>query len=121
MDMLDMLGMFAGKALLGMIGDVQFLLMGNGVIAKPTGVLILAFTIRGIKMASHCDKILGYLRHANGGITSWEAIQRFGCTRLAARISDLKDKGYRIDTQMEQSNDGGTRFARYFLIGENNI
>ncbi len=116
-----MLGTFAGKAHLGMIGAALHLRTASGDIAKPIGVSILAFTIEEIIMSSHCDKILGYLRYANGGITSWEAIQRFGCTRLAARISDLKDKGYRIDTQMEQSDDGGTRFARYFLIGESNI
>lgn len=116
-----MLGTFAGKAHHGMIGDALHLQTASGDIAKLTGASILAFTIREIIMSSHCDKILGYLRYANGGITSWEAIQRFGCTRLAARISELKERGYRIDTQMEQSDDGGTRFARYFLIGESNI
>ena len=120
MDMCKMLGTFAGKVDL-MIGQSMSLQAQTGDIAKLTGASILAFTIREIIMSSHCDKILGYLRYANGGITSWEAIQRFGCTRLAARISDLKDKGYRIDTQMEQSDDGGTRFARYFLIGESKI
>jgi hypothetical protein len=42
----------------------------------------------------------------------------FRCTRLAARIADLKDEGYRIETTMETSDLNGKRFARYFLLGE---
>ena len=32
----------------------------------------------------------------NGGLTSFEAYERFGCTRLAARVLELSRKGYRF-------------------------
>ena len=69
-------------------------------------------------MGTHRNQILSYLQQTNGGISSWEAIQMFRCTRLAARIADLKDEGYRIETTMEASDLTGKRFARYFLLGE---
>ena len=69
-------------------------------------------------MTSHRDQILKFLRDTNGGITSWEAITGFRCTRLAARIAELKDEGFRIETTMEKNQTNGKRFARYFLIGE---
>lgn len=30
----------------------------------------------------------------NGSLTTWEAIERFGCTRLSARVLELSRKGY---------------------------
>lgn len=44
-------------------------------------------------------KILEYLNNGNT-ITSLEALNLFGCFRLASRISDLKKKGYAIKRQM---------------------
>lgn len=35
-----------------------------------------------------------------GSISSIEAIELFGCTRLSARISDLKKRGWPITTEM---------------------
>lgn len=69
-------------------------------------------------MNSHRLQILKFLRDTNNGITSWEAITQFGCTRLAARIADLKDEGFRIETTMEKNEIHGKRYARYFLLGE---
>ena len=44
------------------------------------------------------DRVLSYMeRHPS--ITSLDAIRDLGCTRLSARISDLRRKGYAIDTQ----------------------
>ena len=63
-------------------------------------------------------QILNFLRKSNTGITSWDAIQHFKCTRLAARILNLKDKGNVIETIMEQNNGTGKRYARYYLIKE---
>lgn len=63
-------------------------------------------------------QILNYLRDSKTGMTSWDAIQHCRCTRLAARILDLKDKGNVIETIMEQSNNNGKRYARYYLIKE---
>jgi hypothetical protein len=63
-------------------------------------------------------QILNFLRNSNTGMTSWDAIQHFKCTRLAARILNLKEKGNIIVTVMEQSNGTGKRYARYYLIKE---
>lgn len=32
-----------------------------------------------------------------GGITSLDAFREYGCTRLSARIADLKNAGYQFD------------------------
>ena len=47
-------------------------------------------------------------------LTQLEALNQFGCFRLAARISDLRDKGLNVVTDMI-TLDNGKRVARYFL------
>ena len=47
----------------------------------------------------HCDSIVAYIRK-HGSITQMEATEHIGCTRLAARIADLKKKGYVIGSEM---------------------
>lgn len=47
-------------------------------------------------------------------LTSLEAIKSLNCMRLAARINDLKNNGYRIETKMINNN--GKRYAEYRLI-----
>lgn len=47
-------------------------------------------------------------------LTQLEALTQFGCFRLAARISDLKDKGLNVVTDMI-TLDNGKRVARYIL------
>ena len=67
-------------------------------------------------------RILVYLRN-HKGITSKMAFDLFGETRLAARISELRDMGYSIETvMMEGENRYGdtTRYAFYVLKGEPN-
>ncbi len=56
-------------------------------------------------------QILQHLRR--GPITPLQALDRYQCFRLAARISDLKDKGHRIETEMVRRDN--KRFARYRL------
>lgn len=46
-------------------------------------------------------------------LTSWEAIERYGITRLAAVIAELKDS-HEILAVREHGN--GKRWARYHLI-----
>ncbi len=46
---------------------------------------------------TQCEMILEYMRQ-NNGITSRDAFL-LGCTRLAARIADLKKDGHRISTE----------------------
>lgn len=61
------------------------------------------------------------LKHLKKGYTinPLEALQLFGCFRLASRISDLKSSGNNIVKKMV--TDGDKRFAEYRLIkGEGN-
>ena len=63
------------------------------------------------------EKILEYIRE-NGSITHLQAEDAFGCTRLAARIGELKDEGYPIMTRPKKGkNRYGKQvtFAEYFL------
>jgi len=52
-------------------------------------------------------------QHLESGkaITPLEALQSYGCLRLAARISDLRDQGMNIRTEIVELND--KRFAKY--------
>ena len=65
-------------------------------------------------------RILKHFKSGNS-LTSKEAFELFGITRLAARIKDLRDMGYDIRTSMEESeNRYGevTRYARYLYKGK---
>ena len=66
-------------------------------------------------------QILNFLRNSNTGMTSWDAIQHCRCTRLAARILELKENGNVIETIREQNNDTGASYARYYLIKEASV
>ena len=61
---------------------------------------------------SHEDYILSELIEGRS-LTPLEALGMFGCFRLAARISDLRDKGYPIKTEVVKKDN--KHFARYFL------
>ena len=65
------------------------------------------------------DRILQYIRE-NNYITSYQAYTELGCTQLATRISELKDRGYmfkkeRIKTKNRYGD--STHFDKYMLIG----
>ena len=47
---------------------------------------------------SQCQAIAAFLESGKS-ITSLQALNLFGCMRLASRICDLRDKGYDIETQ----------------------
>ena len=67
---------------------------------------------------NQCKKILQYMREHPDGITTWEAIREFGCTRLPARIADLRRDGCMISKEIQTSKNryGDTVcFARYRL------
>lgn len=55
------------------------------------------------------------LNHLQSGkkITPLEALDQFGCMRLASRISELRDEGYPIETQMKANKE--KRWAEYSL------
>lgn len=65
-------------------------------------------------------EVLKYLQ-THKGITSMQAIEKFGATRLSAIIFDLKRKGYSIVTVMKDGENRygeSVRFAEYRLIKE---
>ena len=51
-----------------------------------------------MKKINQNDRIIRHLKDYKT-ITSWEAIQEYGITRLSARIKDIKDMGYIIDDE----------------------
>lgn len=69
------------------------------------------------KIITQTDKIAAYLR-TYGSITPLEALDRFGCMRLGARISELRQGGMIIRTEIVsgKSRTGRkTHYARYIL------
>lgn len=65
------------------------------------------------------DRILAYLKNHKEGITSKDAFELFGITRLSGRIFDLRDMGYDIATEQESSKNrygDTTTYARYKLV-----
>lgn len=58
------------------------------------------------------DAIRSFLLEGNS-LTPIDALERFGCFRLAARIDDLRQEGLDIETIKERRN--GKSYARYKL------
>jgi hypothetical protein len=56
--------------------------------------------------------IKGWLMNGRS-LTTLEALNMFGCFRLAARISNLRDEGMDIHTEIVEIND--KRVARYSI------
>ena len=54
-----------------------------------------------------------YHLHNIGGLTPIDALERYGCFRLGARINDLRSQGHHIQTIMVEQNN--KRFAKYEL------
>lgn len=66
-----------------------------------------------VAIRSQESAILGDLQ-AGLSITPLDALNRFGCFRLAAVIFNLRKQGYKIITGEGTSADG-KRFARYYM------
>lgn len=70
-------------------------------------------------MTQH-DLILDYMRD-NGSVTTYEAFEELGITKLTTRISEFRAMGYKI---RQQTYSGRNRFGklvtynRYWLEGE---
>lgn len=61
--------------------------------------------------------VLNHMKE-NGSITSLEAIELYGATRLSAIIFNLRHRGYDIETQNEGCIDrfgSAITYGRYFL------
>ncbi|AHI29710.1 helix-turn-helix domain-containing protein [Marinobacter similis] len=74
---------------------------------------------------TQCQLIVEHVT-ATGGITSWEAINHYGITRLAARIHDLNNTGRAM--KAEDIGDGYVRYvpdhkarADYYRVSINNL
>ena len=65
------------------------------------------------KGLTQCEEVLRHLQ-TRGSITALEAIDLYGCMRLAARISDLKKQGHGISAKSITTK-GGATIARYSL------
>ena len=66
---------------------------------------------------TQCERILQYM-HQNGSITDSDARNDLGCTRLAARINNIRNTGVKIVKTMERGQNRfgePTRYARYRL------
>ena len=72
------------------------------------------------KHSGNTGRILDYLKK-NGGITSMEAFEKFGATRLSAIIYTLRNDGYVIENVEKNSQNrfgDKVRFVEYKYIGE---
>ena len=58
------------------------------------------------------QQILNHLKSGRA-LTPIEALSKFGCFRLGARIHDLRNQGYPILTRTVKSK--GKQFAEYYM------
>jgi len=65
------------------------------------------------KTTSQSVAILNYLKTGNS-LNPMEALNKFGCFRLAARIGDLRKEGHDIQTEM-YSEENGKKYAVYSI------
>lgn len=68
-------------------------------------------------MATQNQIVLGHMR-MYGGISSFTAFEKYGITRLAARIHDLRDQGHVIETHnvtRKNRHNNPVTFALYTL------
>ena len=62
---------------------------------------------------TQCEMILHHMK-MHGSITTMEAFQKYGVTRLSGRIWELKRQGHNIEKVMD-TNENNKTYARYFL------
>ena len=70
---------------------------------------------------NYINSVYAYLKKHKKGITPMEAWDKFGCYRLSSCICDLRHKGVKIDTIMEEKTDPDGKsysYARYVLRKE---
>ena len=72
---------------------------------------------------TQCDKVLRHLRD-HGSITAVEAFSEYGILRLAARISDLKERGHNIISEIKHGKnkyEEPVHYSVYRLIEKKEI
>ena len=62
---------------------------------------------------SQNQEILKHIEQ-HGSINPLMALERYGCMRLAARISELRARGYKIETRIMKSHNNKA-YAEYYL------
>lgn len=69
---------------------------------------------------TQCEKILQYMKD-HGQITPLDALREFSCMRLAARIADLRNRGYEINSEIVSSLNRSGEVVRFsvYTLGEN--
>lgn len=70
-------------------------------------------TVQKSRSATQTELVLDHMRR-HGSITALDAMNHYGCMRLAARIKDLRDDGFTILTDSVKSTTGA-QYARYRL------
>lgn len=66
---------------------------------------------------NQCERILKYIEE-EGSITQLDALENFGCMRLASRMCDIKKMGYNVTKRTEKKKNryGDTvTYARYSI------
>ena len=58
------------------------------------------------------EKIKDYFKTGRT-LPSWDAIQKFNCTRLAAVVDKLKREGMNIESIIKTNKDNNKRYAEY--------
>jgi len=71
-------------------------------------------TLKTKKTLSQCDRILIHLQSGKT-INPLQALNLYGCFRLGARIYDLKQDGFDIDSRLVHEN--GVQYAEYSMRG----
>jgi len=66
-------------------------------------------------MKSQYENILAHLKKKKT-ITPMEALNLYGCFRLASRINEMRDNGIKILTTLIE--DDGKHYAQYEYLGE---
>lgn len=61
---------------------------------------------------NQADAILEHLKRGDA-ITPIDALNLYGCFRLAARIDDLRKSGHFIETEIIKKD--GKKYARYYI------
>ena len=71
-------------------------------------------------MTTQNQMILRHLQTHKKGITAMQALDKFGCMRLASRISDLRHMGYSISREMiaVKNRDGDTCYVANYKLME---
>ncbi|MEA4876806.1 hypothetical protein SDC9_128298 [bioreactor metagenome] len=65
-----------------------------------------------VETVCQCEQLQEALERGER-ITALEALRRFGCLRLSARIYDLKKRGVPIESETVKRN--GKQFKEYFM------